>query len=112
MVEHLFEQRGQYLSTRLQRREAFLQHIPTANLATHMADRIEMERKGLQVYQLQQEVRRALVVSHVDVGVSLASTCFVPKAHPCELPQIFSCFEVGAPPTAGWGRWHVAVKEG
>ena len=108
LVQHLFEQRGRYLSNQLQRREAFLQHIPNANLATHIADRIDMERKGLQVYQLQQEVRRALVVSHVDVGVSLPCARASQGAGLIEPPLKLLC-PARPPLMAEKKLWHAAA---
>ena len=70
LVEHLARQRTLHLNRHMQRRAALLHHLPNSNLAIHVGDGLDMERKGLEAYQLQQEVRRALLSSNVDVGVS------------------------------------------
>jgi hypothetical protein len=98
LVEHLAQQRALHLSKHMQRRAGVLHHLPNSNLAIHVGEGLDMERKGLEAYQLQQEVRRALLASHVDVGVSTAPclppplACLrpLPASAPC-LPPPLAC---------------------
>ena len=70
LVEHLAQQRNLHMRTHMKRRQNFLKHVPTANLPPHVADRLDLERKQLQLYDLQLEARQGLLASHVDVGVA------------------------------------------
>ena len=69
LVEHLARMRATRLREQMQRRQAFLLHTVTTNMPSLVADRLDLERKQLEMYEMQLEVRRALLASHVDHGV-------------------------------------------
>ena len=69
LVEYLVEQSKQHMSGHMKRRAEFLKHVATTNMPTHVAERLHLEHRQLQLFQIQHEVRRALLASHVDAGV-------------------------------------------
>lgn len=68
-MEELGWRRAGHMRGHMERRRTFLAHVPTANMPPHIADRIDTERRLLELYALQQEVREGLRACHVDAGI-------------------------------------------
>jgi hypothetical protein len=69
LIEHLAERRAQRMKEHMKRRQEFLKWIPTGNMPPHVAERLDLERKQLGLYELQQEVRRGTLPLQRGVSV-------------------------------------------
>ena len=69
MIEQIGEGDVMHMKQQMERRHAFVQSIASSNMAALVADRLDLERRELELHDVQHEVRCGLLASHVDVGI-------------------------------------------